>query len=138
MASVKESVTTTGIDISNSFALLTIKEEDAESEEDSEEESEEEPEINNKLVNIQIIECSGNKCRVHWRDGYGMHCESCYDEYDKYSDAPTDGKCLINEDLDVRWVECSGSKCRRCDIYDNRRICCSSCGCRIGDGFHWN
>lgn len=33
---------------------------------------------------IRYIECSGSKCRMHKRDGHGIHCTSCYGSDDDY------------------------------------------------------
>jgi hypothetical protein len=72
---------------------------------------------------LNIIRCNGNKCRMHWSDLYGMHCESCYGdsgiessyvEYDPW--------------LQIKIINCSGEeRCGR-SIYDSiGTVHCTAC-----------
>jgi hypothetical protein len=63
--------------------------------------------------NVSIIECGGDKCRLHANHFTGIHCESCYG--DLFEIEPEE----IDEDLiekhknsSVTTFECHGSKCR--------------------------
>lgn len=73
---------------------------------------------------IKEVDCEGNKCRVSYRDGYGIHCTACYGDYrnctidnanrPRENDSPytyyiQQGKILDTKNLSFT---CNGNKCR--------------------------
>lgn len=34
----------------------------------------------------KIFDCHGDKCKVHWDDGYGNHCRGCFGELSEEKD----------------------------------------------------
>jgi hypothetical protein len=74
---------------------------------------------------IDYIECRGNKCRMNYLDGYGLHCGSCYG--DSYKENVFIDLCSVPS-ATTNYIDCSGSKCRR-SKHDNEpgRVHCYAC-----------
>lgn len=67
-----------------------------------------------------------SNCGLHWKNGFGIHCEKCSGPYK----GPDEVEINPDPTEPVRYIRCAGSKCRRCDKNDNGKICCLSCfGC---------
>lgn len=79
------------------------------------------------LNKIDIIHCRGSRCRVEYKDGYGIHCEDCYPELslDDIRRDPNPNP-NPNRQREIKYIQCNGSKCR-IHKNDNRGLHCSSC-----------
>lgn len=73
---------------------------------------------------VTIIECKGDKCRIHFLDGTNTHCESCYDKLtlDIVAENPYPKKV---DNYSRQTIHCNGRKCR---LNDDTYYCASCYG----------
>lgn len=75
---------------------------------------------------IDFIECQGERCRMHYLDGCGLHCGSC--NGDSYKSCVFVDLCATPSMKSTNYINCNGSKCGR---YKNDeepgRVHCEAC-----------